>query len=113
MQLDLRANQLVEESSVEHTQPVTTQLESECEGCRRNCDEEAEKFGLDSTFVSNIEDFAQSQYPWDEDDDLEMQEYQDFQTFYFGSDSKNGGRSLNDFEDEEMKEGELRMLRHE
>lgn len=69
-----------------HLQQVQQQeLPQECSSeCRRN-EEELEKFCMDSTFISNL-DLNQSQYQWEEfDNDLEMQDDDDFKTFFFES----------------------------
>lgn len=55
--------------------------------CRRNENEENEKFCMDSTFVSNLDQYQQqSQFIWEgafEDDDMEMQDPEEFKTFNF------------------------------
>lgn len=64
-----------------------------------------------------MNDFNQTQFPWsafDDDEDLEMQDLQEFKTFYFGNQNEFNGGSTYDLEgEEEMKESELRLLRFE
>ena len=93
----------------DHIEIPRQELEdSGCQGCRGN-DEIEEDFGLDSTFLSNM-DFNQSIAPFNFEEDLEMQENDGFETFYFGNQTlPNNKQAINSQEDHSAFEDPLEI----